>query len=470
MKLSQAYLWLSVGALMFAFGCEVNVNEDENETGVAGTGGTGNDGTGNVGGGFSGFDASTGNVGGGGEGTGNTGGGGTGNTGGGGDEPPDGCDAIPATRNMGAECTSPADCGEGGVCTGDGASVCYQKCIPGECTDMCAGTQSCMALTDANGQPIVEGGKPVGYCAAQATGDDCVGVMECIFECEDSACAQACYANGTPAAAAEANELIACIQANYDLCETDACFEDACAETWHCMPEGGSAPSGDQDCNTSWFCILGCDSDDAACQQDCVNNATADAYSQLMDVFDCAQTAPGETWHSVADYCAEEWAACDLPAIGNGTCADFFNCFIECETDRCAIECMLSVSEEAIGQYNDMIDCADQAGILDNPQATFGDIAEGCPEAWATCGLDPIEYGDATCSDIIVCMDGCGEDQACYEACFNSGSQEGQTGYSGAVSCIMEAECNAEAQTAAELFNAETCPDCAEAIGVCTGM
>lgn len=375
------------------------------------------------------------------------------------------CELIPTSLNLSGMCHEPSICGEGGMCAGHYRSdrgACHQRCIPEVCTSPCGENESCMVAVDINNQPILINDQLLGLCTPLSD-YGCIQVSECIFECNDAQCVDECISRAkSPFIEAEIRNILECIQLNYDLCETNQCFNLNCGEYWHCMPSSSSY-NDPEDCNTTWYCTLLCDSNDADCQTDCLEDTHPEAHEQFTSLLDCATPDFDGNWSRLAERCPEEWAACELPTLGDAPCAEVYHCNADCQDNRCAIDCLLSGSAEAVDQHQALIDCAPDI----DPDAAF----EACPEAWAACGLDPIVYGESACAEIIPCMDACEDpqDEACFTVCYEGGTRAACDAYGAAVSCIMGADCNPAAQTASALLDASTCEACAAPIQACLG-
>ena len=169
------------------------------------------------------------------------------------------CSALPVGTNLGSVCADAATCGDGGVCagTGEGDTVCYQVCLPENCEDVCATGETCVPLTDPDGQPqTLEDGTVIGACVVPPTGDTdayavcnaenlCQSGMDCLVTeagATDGICFPNCEGTGTCPVSNGAQGFCAVTTST----EPDA-------QPTHCLPSCTDTAAS-SDCPNGWIC------------------------------------------------------------------------------------------------------------------------------------------------------------------------------------------------------------------------
>ncbi len=161
----------------------------------------------------------------------------------------------------------------------------------------------------------------------------CEEMFGCISACEDQACAQECYADGTSEARAQYEAIYDCFD---EYCGTiedeDAWLECAnasiadpqqCQTAWEtCMP----VETGEDTCADVYTCMNACS--DQSCAQACMAGGTADAQQQMAALAQCivgeCGEAPTEECAATAlgpgGPCNDEYTTCmgDAPASLTG--------------------------------------------------------------------------------------------------------------------------------------------------------
>lgn len=188
-------------------------------------------------------------------------------------------------------------------------------CIP-DCDGRSCGPDGCGGVCGVCDPDAIctDGGacEPVDPPAGDAS---CLEVAECVFDCDDEACADACFGEGTLAAQREFDELVACADARcdapfgsedwidcvFDVCPaSDTCFDGPPIEP-ECSPAdrvaatslGGRAADDVLDCGFDCLDELG----ETVCARECT--------AEVLGIAESCAVCTGELVLCAADDCDE---------------------------------------------------------------------------------------------------------------------------------------------------------------------
>lgn len=252
-------------------------------------------------------------------------------------------------------------------------------------------------------------GGPDPQPADPGAGLDCEGLLDCAGGCGDDACLQACGQRATAQAIAGYNALAQCAQANG--CQDWDCVDQRCgAELDACLPgQGGLDPQ----------------------QPDPAQPDPAQPDPQQPDPDPAPAPAPG----------------------GGGSCGALLTCAQQCGGDRnCLTACAAAAAPASVDAYNRLAGCAFSAGCGDmgcveqvcgaELAACTGGAANPAPDPGVGAGNPAAPgAGGQSCAEIFLCFDGCGPQEACYEACFQRGSAQAQAQVVALDECAWQANC-----------------------------
>jgi hypothetical protein len=296
------------------------------------------------------------------------------------------------------------------TCTFDTAA-----CLTAICgNDVCEETEDATSCPDdclmSCGNALCEGtlGETCLGCPDDCTcGEtDCQGFLTCMYSCDDMACAEQCHGQG-------------CAEAQQASATVLECTATACAT--EC-----ATPSEDM-CHT---CMLGnCGAMLGGCYQ---------------------SVCPGTCGDGVCDG-TEDHSNCpeDCPLCGDGVC--------EAGEDgtSCPDDCAATCGDDYCAETETCDDCPTDCGNCP-PTCGNGECDPVIGESCATCPAD-CACGDQTCSEVLSCLNTCTQnDQACVEACFESGCYEAQQQAQAFYMCMLT-NCAAECGTDP---NGTTCVQC----------
>ena len=241
----------------------------------------------------------------------------------------------------------PLDC-KGPLPPACGNGDCEPGENPGNCPDDCGAgpgpTAKCLQEHCADA---------LAECGAEPA---CGALQDCLSDCGNSQqCAQGCFAEAGPGAAQKLQAVVQCGQAN-------DCFG------------GGGPECGDGQCQPG--------ENQDNCPDDCGGNEL----------------------QCLSESCPGEMEGC----FNNGGCALLATCFDECGGDPgCEDACFDDVGGQAIGLFDDLVDCGFEANCFDigggdSCEGKCGDFVEG---ADCQCDQECLEYEDC-CGDFeALCLD-----------------------------------------------------------------
>ena len=317
------------------------------------------------------------------------------------------------------------------------------------------------------------------------SGTNCSEVVDCVNGCADETCGQACVAAGTPAAAAQLDDLTTCVFAacpNGD----QACVNSTGAQ--ECEAEWGTCLDG-YSCLDAVSCVADC-ADDAACGLGCVAAASPEGATQLTALQDCIEAAcpNGDsacTSQAQADggACAAEDDACFPPEVSS-PCAELIECLNGCAPDQaCANSCAAASTTTAVAAYNALATCLQNAcGLNDSACIANGQEPGGvCHDLLLAC-VEPVEEPAQTCGELFDCVAQCADD-ACIALCADGAASEPIAMVNALAVCLNTAcpagdpTCVANAQgpggacvaEATACFDPPAQPTCAE-VATCAGL
>lgn len=130
---------------------------------------------------------------------------------------------------------------------------------------------------------------------------------------------------------------------------------------------------------------------------------------------------------------------------GGGTCIDIVTCLAEnkCQTQECLNKCKSEGSPEAQGQFDGLMNCIQTKCIqYQNKQGLLAYCTfTECEQFNKPC----TKNGTKKCSELFTCGQGCGQNQACIQECFDQTSYEAKIKFWQIAKCIEE-KCNGNAQ------------------------
>ncbi len=244
--------------------------------------------------------------------------------------------------------------------------------------------------------------------------------------------------------------------------------------------------------------LIDCDDSDCAADPACVAPTTETLCDDSLDNDDDGAIDCGDT------DCAGD-PACDLPGT---TCGDVLACAQACGGDfGCVQECQAAGCATAQPLAEDLLGCLIGSCASDCGADPTGPACQACLEAncateLAACladdcstagtetdcsnGVDddadgPADCDDSdcaadpacqasglTCSDVLVCVQGCGQDFGCIQACQDSGCPSAQSLSSDVLNCILSnciTDCAADPASAACLTCMQT--SCGNELAAC---
>lgn len=267
---------------------------------------------------------------------------------------------------------------------------------PDDCAESC-GDGMCEALE----------GETCGNCPNDCTCGEsyCQDFLTCVYECTDMACAESCHEDGCLEAQDNSVLILGCIEEN---CSTECV--DPSAEGCHTCT------------------VTNCGAFLASCYQSVCPGTCGDG---VCDGNEDHATCPEDCSECGNDICEADETA--------GSCPD--DCLVGCGDDTC------DETETCESCPADCGSCPMTCGD--------GDCDPVMGESCATCPAD-CTCGTATCSEILDCLNNCGQDQTCVNSCFETGCYEAQQQAQAFYSCMLT-NCAAECGTDPE---GQTCMQC----------
>ena len=318
---------------------------------------------------------------------------------------PNDCDAVPSCGDgacSGEEsCSScAADCGacEGGCCEDNGGG--NPGCNDPECQDaVCDADPFCCQVTwdiicasaaeetcdgcsaSSCGDGVCDEGEDCPADCSQSTAEclsdscgfancqnfnGCNTALECIVECDDSECAEACIPPNLPAA----NFLLNLV---------------GCGEESGCFEAGPDGPScGDGECNGDEDCVS-CAADCGGCEGDCCgpnesigcDDASCQAAVCEQDPFCCdavwdegcadqaseCEACPDSIFDNPLLQCVDDACGLDECVTSSG-CLAALECVVECDGFECLLGCLQEAPAQDQGTLLNLYQCGQAAGCL----------------------------------------------------------------------------------------------------------
>lgn len=257
---------------------------------------------------------------------------------------------------------------------------------------------------------------------------------------------------------------------------TDTVEPDDPCETRECGPDGQGGSCGTcqnaETCNAQGQCVSQCvpDCEGRECGSDLCGGScgTCPAFQQCLqgtceptETCDCGGAECG------VDNCGNSCGTCGanetcsgaglcVSTAAGGNCVDMLDCIygddanpdgcfaFEDETafNACIDECYAASSDIGVAEFEAYLGCLQACPQPDgDPATTADDLAydrcyyTNCSDDEAFCVLDA--SGFAGCFDILDCFDLCADgDGACYQACWESGSEPAQAALWGLDNCV----------------------------------
>ena len=315
----------------------------------------------------------------------------------------------------GVPCNPPCSAGQTCVLLDSGQTTCQAE--TGTCDPPCGtGTTCTNGVCTAVGQAVCgnatcEAGETTATCpqdCQQAGGLNCGQTLECMLQCADDACLEDCGAQ--IASEGERNALVAMVNCmDAQGCQDSACLQQKCASEYNTCFSGWQPPV-------------------------CGNGVCEAGETQQSCAQDCQP--PQTCGNGVCD-AGETSAICpqDCQAPGGLSCAEGFDCVMNCETEACATNCDTQVTEQAAKNalhalFQCIVDsqCEDTACIEqrcgDELNACYGGggqpvCGDGACEAGETaqsCPQDCQAPGGLSCAEGFDCIASC-ETDACATNC-----------------------------------------------------
>lgn len=301
--------------------------------------------------------------------------------------------------------TCPEDCGECPVCGNDemeegeecdgddlGGLSCEDLGFSGgelSCTEECLlDTSSCLDSSCGNDVCETFSGETCGNCPEDCSCGEayCIDFITCVYGCDDMQCAEACHFEGCEEAQDNSVLILMCIE---DSCNTE------CTDP------------GQDGCHT---CIArNCGVYLAACYQSVCPGTCGDGVCD-----------PDEDHVSCPEDCSE---------CGNGICER------DETAETCADDCEPGCGDGYCDVDETCETCPNDCGVCP-PTCGDGVCNPVLGESCATCPSD-CECGTATCSQVLECLNSCGQDQGCVNDCFETGCYEAQLEAQALYSCLL---------------------------------
>ena len=312
-----------------------------------------------------------------------------------------------------------------GLCSAD---VCSPACGGAECgDDGCGG--SCGSCPAAAPHCVD------GACEAETCTPDCAYKV-----CGPDGCGGDCGTCSEPGAICEEGACVievcepGCADAQ---CGPDGCggncgtcpsskpiCDDGVCKAGTCVPECGDVECGPDGCGGSCgTCPTGkpiCE--DGACKAaPCTPKCSGKECGPDSCGGSCGTCYGDETCVS---------GACQGGSTGTGTCFDILECVQDCgETDTaCESACAANGSNTAQDEFDAYIGCVSVCTTLEC-------YAGGCSDEAAACFYDGV--GTHTCLEIFDCMQPCGADMACQNACVEAATETAQQQFMAVQLCFV---------------------------------
>jgi hypothetical protein len=342
-------------------------------------------------------------------------------------------DPVETCESCPDDCGQCAECGDGLI---EGDEVCDSTDLAGEsCESMgfISGTLACAGDCTFDTSGCVEAVCGNGECEETEDATSCPD--DCGAGCGDGECdamaGETCAGCAQDCACGEAycEDFLTCLYSCTDLECANGCHELGCAEAQDVS--AAVLQCVDQNCATE--CV---DPSASGCRACIIGNcgATLGACYQSVCPDSCGDGICDDTIGEDNSTCPE-----DCPLCGNGVCEEGEN-GTDCPDD-CATEC----GDGYCGQTEDCDSCPTDCGACP-PTCGNGTCDPVIGESCATCPADCV-CGDQTCSQILDCLNNCPQnDQACIEACFETGCYEAQLQAQAVYSCMLT-NCAAECGT-----------------------
>jgi hypothetical protein len=183
-----------------------------------------------------------------------------------------------------------------------------------------------------------------------------------------------------------------------DACQLDGTCDNSLCEVYDCA-----------DIN---YCMSGCTSGDDGCYVDCYLQGTDegrmefDAITQCGLDHNCYEASDYE--NCMSSHCQNEMDICFEPDTGAASCAELYDCLVDCPTDDnlCTWHCYESGSAQGQQTYDTMAQCFDtQCGNITDEDLWLDCIYDHCPVELEEC------FPPQNCA---LTGGECGADAACW--------------------------------------------------------
>jgi hypothetical protein len=252
----------------------------------------------------------------------------------------------------------------------------------------------------------------------------CGALLGCVDECNgDAMCEQTCLDAASMTGSGEYDAVSQCIIDSG--CMNQNCVEQQCAsELFACF-------TGDLTCSETSACVEMCAGDEG-CEASCFVSATPLAQAQGQGLQDCITDNQCADEQCIADNCNPELQACFGGMSDVLPCPLVAECVWDCEGNQaCADACNASASPSAIDEAPPLLDCASMQNCND-----LGCAEDACPDEWGVC-----LSGDATCSDLVACVQGCAGAGLCEYNCVTEASFMDQVLFGALAECVTDNQC-----------------------------
>ncbi len=213
-------------------------------------------------------------------------------------------------------------------------------------------------------------------------------------------------------------------------------------------------------CKKAFECLNDCPQGAAgeACRTQCESNLSAEGMEDYQALRTCLQTyCSKETTDDgfsrcISNNCMEAYSGC-FWGCEYGECSDLKGCLVDCSkisnrdaADECRGDCWTGATPEAQMDLNNAISCSQQAcpiclqDNLTSEQEKQCDacweksVDTACASQWDKC----VSYGEGNCRTLWTCVQSCGNDQECAQACGAAASKEAIGLYNKVWDCILK--------------------------------
>ena len=244
----------------------------------------------------------------------------------------------------------------------------------------------------------------------------CREIYECTANCgSNSACYNDCYLQGTATGQQKYDDMVLCWSEQCaQASDFQACVETNCGtQTDTCFGYG----TGTASCGDTYDCVSACS--DAACQGSCLEAASASAYTQINDMFNCWDAnCPNPTYACIESSCGTLTQSCIGTSPEGGTCGATFDCQagLTCITLSVTGSCRYACDPANPScPFNGQI-CSDNGSCTPT-----GGTGCACDVTTNTCdngcACDDVCNPSCACDTHYACDTGCNCDTTCPDYC-----------------------------------------------------